>query len=162
MIDFTEIEKDFIRRNVLPDFDWTWFEIPTEPIPLEKPIYECKVALITTSGAYLRQTQQPFETKSSLGDDTFRVIPNDIAPEEIALAHPGYDTIRALQDLDCVFPLALLNKFKEKSVIGAVAPRHFSFIGYIPRTERLIWKVAPVVGRTLLKDKVDLAILVPA
>ncbi|MCF6155106.1 MAG: hypothetical protein E3K36_07610 [Candidatus Brocadia sp.] len=43
MMDFTEIEKDFIKKKLISDFDWTRFGLPTEPIPLEKPIDERKV-----------------------------------------------------------------------------------------------------------------------
>ncbi|MFQ5669318.1 MAG: hypothetical protein ACE5HD_02220 [Acidobacteriota bacterium] len=43
-----------------------------------------------------------------------------------------------------------------------MAPRHVSFMGYIPRPENLIRRTAPQVGRMLMEDKVDLVILVPS
>lgn len=159
---FLDIEEDFIRRKVLPDFAWVSFDEPTEPNRLKKPISQCRVALITTSGAYLPANQERFETKKRLGDDTSRIIPNGTAPEEIALAHPGYDTRRAKEDLDTVFPYQLLNRFAEQGLIGEAAPRHFSFMGFVPRPERLIWKSAPNVSHLLKEDGVDLAILVPS
>lgn len=161
-MDFTEIEKAFVRKKVLPDFDWTRFDQPTEPTPLKKPIEQCRVALVTTSGAYLREAQLPFATRSPSGDDSFRIIPNETPIAEIALSHPGYDTRRALQDLDCVFPLALLNRFQKLGEIGSAAPRHFSFMGFIPGTERLLAEIAPQVGFELRQDQVDLALLVPS
>ena len=159
---FLDVEKDFVRCKVLPDFEWTGFEEATEPHPLAKPMTECKVALVVTAGAYLRDSQERFDVRNTLGDDSFRIIPGDAAPEEIALAHPGYDTKRAMQDLDTVFPYRLLSKLAAQGVIGAAAQRHFSFMGYVPRTERLLWKNAPRVGRLLRDDGVDLAILVPS
>lgn len=159
---FLDIERDFIRGKILPDFDWMSFEAPTEPNPLTKPISQCRVALVTTSGAYLPASQERFDTKNRLGDDSFRIIPNGTAPEEIALAHPGYDTKRAMQDLDTVFPYLLLNKLAAQGVIAEAAPRHFSFMGYVPRPERLIWGTAPRAGRLLREDGADLAILVPS
>ncbi|PNU19565.1 hypothetical protein C2E25_12075 [Geothermobacter hydrogeniphilus] len=161
-MDFTAIEKEFIRQKVLPDFDWTRFDQPTHPVPLKKPVQQCRVALVTTSGAYLREKQQPFTTKSPTGDDSFRIIPNETPIEAIALAHPGYNTRRALQDLDCVFPLSLLNRLQRHEEIGATAPRHFSFMGFIPQTERLLADIAPQVGVELQRDQVDLALLVPS
>lgn len=161
-MDFTEIEKAFVRKKVLPDFDWTRFDQPTKPAPLKKPIKQCRVALVTTSGAYLRGGQLPFATRSPSGDDSFRIIPNETPIAEIALSHPGYDTRRALQDLDCVFPLALLNRFQKLGEIGSAAPRHFSFMGFIPGTERLLAEIAPQVGFELRQDQVDLALLVPS
>jgi D-proline reductase (dithiol) PrdB len=159
---FLDIERDFVRRKVLPDFEWTRFELATEPNPLTRPIKECRVALVVTAGAYLRGSQDRFDVKNPLGDDSFRIIPSNTAPEEIALAHPGYDTKRAGQDLDTVFPYQLLNKLAAQDVIGKAAPRHFSFMGYVPRPERLIWRTAPQVGRLLREDGVDLVILVPS
>lgn len=161
-MDFAQVEKDYVRQKALPDFDWTCFETPTEPGPLTKPLAQCRVALVTTSGAYLRDSQSPFATKSPTGDDSFRIIPNDTPTTAIGLSHPGYNTRRALEDLDCVFPLALLNRLQQQGEIGAVAPRHMSFMGYIPHTERLLAEIAPQVGAELQRDQVDLALLVPS
>jgi hypothetical protein len=161
-MDFTQVEKEFIRKKVVPDFDWTRFDQPTQPVLLKKPVTQCRVGLVATAGAYLLGSQQPFATKSPTGDDSFRIIPNETPITEIALAHPGYNTRRALQDLDCVFPLTLLNRFQQQGEIGTAAPRHFSFMGFIPQTERLLAEVAPQVGTELIRDQVDLALLVPS
>ncbi len=159
---FLDVEGDFIRGKVLPDFEWTPFVSPTEPTPLCKPVNECKVALIVTAGAYLAGCQARFDSRNPLGDDSFRIIPGDTPVEQISLSHPGYDTKRALTDLGTVFPYQLLRQLEENGTIGATAPRHFSFMGYIPRTERLLWNNAPQVARMLRDDGVDLAVLVPS
>ncbi|MDD5760424.1 MAG: glycine/sarcosine/betaine reductase selenoprotein B family protein [Desulfobulbaceae bacterium] len=159
---FLDVEADFIRNKVLPDFSWTSFQEPTAPAPLTKPVEECTVALVVTAGAYLAGSQQRFDIRNPLGDDSFRIIPSDTPAADIALSHPGYDTKRAQTDLDTVFPYQLLNGMKEVGVIGRVAPRHASFMGYVPRTERLLWDQAPQVARMLREDGVDLAILVPS
>ncbi|NOY53368.1 MAG: hypothetical protein GXP58_07065 [Deltaproteobacteria bacterium] len=161
-MNFAEVERDYIRSRILPDFEWMYFSRPTDHHPVGKPVDQCRVALVTTSGAYLRNRQGPFSTRNKLGDDSFRVIPNDIDPEEIALAHPGYDTKRALKDLDCVFPLGLLKQLRIEGAIREAAPRHFSFMGYVPFPEKLIAERVPLVGGALLDDGVDLVILVPS
>jgi len=159
---FLDVEGEFIRNKVLPDFDWMFFNEPTAPTPLSKPVNDCKVALVVTAGAYLADSQPRFDTRNPLGDDSFRIIPGNIKPTEIALSHPGYDTRRAQTDLDTVFPFQLLSRLCEAGEIGAVASQHVSFMGYIPRTERLLWDRAPQVARELLNDGVDLAVLVPS
>ena len=161
-MNFLDVEGDYIRSKVLPDFAWTGFAVPTEPSLLSKPVTDCTVALVVTAGAYLPASQPRFETKNPLGDDSYRVIPSDVSAEHVALSHPGYDTKRAMLDLDTVFPFQLLNRLRTQGEIGAVAPRHFSFMGYVPRTERLVWQHAPQVARMLREDGVDLAILVPS
>ncbi|HZK49063.1 MAG TPA: glycine/sarcosine/betaine reductase selenoprotein B family protein [Thermoleophilia bacterium] len=160
--DFSVVEGDFLRSKFLPDFEWARFDRPTESVALARPIEQARVALVVTAGAYLPACQEPFNTKTFLGDDSFRVIPGDARREDIGLCHPGYDTRRAAQDLDCVFPLALLRELQGEGAIGEVAPRHVSFMGYIPRTEHLITETAPEAARILADDGVDLAILVPS
>ena len=125
---FLEVEGDFIRGKILPDFEWTAFAEPTEPAPLTKPINECRVALVVTAGAYLAGSQTRFDNRNPLGDDSFRIIPSDTPAEQIALSHPGYDTKRALTDLDTVFPFQLIRRMQDDGNIGTVAPRHFSFM----------------------------------
>ncbi len=159
---FLDVEGEFIKNKVLPDFSWTFFTEPTEPAPLVKPLQECSVALVVTAGAYLTSSQLRFDIRNPLGDDSFRIIPNDTPESEIALSHPGYDTRRAKTDLDTVFPYQLLNRMEESGEIGKVAPNHASFMGYIPRTDPLLWNQAPQVARMLREDGVDLAILVPS
>jgi len=161
-LNFAEVERDYIRSRILPDFEWVSYAVPSRHHPLPKPIERCRVALVTTSGAYLRGRQEPFRTRDKLGDDSFRIIPNGVDPKEIALSHPGYDTRRAMKDPDCVFPLGLLNRLRLEGVVGESAPRHFSFMGYIPRPDQLISERVSEVGRALLNDGVDLVIIVPS
>jgi len=161
-VDFTVVEGDYIRSKLIPDFEWTRFDRATEPVPLSKPVTDARVALVVTAGAYLTGSQEAFNAKTALGDDTFRVIPGDTPREDIALSHPGYDTRRAAQDLDCVFPLTLLRELQAQRAIGEIASRHVSFMGYIPRTERLLTETAPKAAHILAEDEVDLAILVPS
>ncbi|MBI5344813.1 MAG: hypothetical protein HZB83_05680 [Deltaproteobacteria bacterium] len=160
-MDFSVVERDFLRKY-LPDFDWTGFDAPTEHVPLKKPVEECRVALVATSGAYIKGKQEPFAVKNLLGDDSYRIISYETPAGDIALSHPGYDTKRAAHDLDCVFPLAMLNTLKDKGAVGETAPRHFSFMGYIARPERLLNETAPQVTGLLKEDRVDLVILVPS
>jgi D-proline reductase (dithiol) PrdB len=161
-MNFADVEKDYLRKRGLPDFEWTSFAAPAEPNPLTKSIRQSRVAIVATAGAFVSGAQAPFITKSIHGDDSFRIIPNETAIETIDLAHPGYVTTRAKKNLDCVFPLALVNQFHAAAEIGSAAPRHASFMGFIPNTERLIRQQAPEVGRMLIRDGVDLVILVPS
>ena len=159
---FTDVERDYLRRKLVPDFEWTTFVEPTASVPLGKPVQACRVALVVTSGAYLAASQPRFNTRNPLGDDSFRVVPSETPPSQIALAHPGYDTRRAQQDLDTVFPYQLLSRLCAAGAIGEVAPRHVSFMGYIPLTESLVRERAPQVAQLLREDGVDLVILVPS
>lgn len=61
-----------------------------------------------------------------------------------------------------VFPLGLLRELAHDGEIGAVAPRAFSFMGYVPDGEQLLDRSGPEAAAKLLSDAVDLVLLVPS
>jgi len=124
--------------------------------PLQGPLPEATVALITTSGVHLRE-DPPFKLSS---DSTFRVIPRTANPGDLAISHRAYDRTDALRDVNLVFPLQRLRELEAEGVIGRVADRHYGF-GLVDQVAEL---VAPgrEVGRLLKRDQVDLALFVPA
>ncbi|MFQ5479158.1 MAG: glycine/sarcosine/betaine reductase selenoprotein B family protein [Candidatus Binatia bacterium] len=129
--------------------------------PLTKPIDQCKVALVTTGGLILRE-HEPFDLNDSAGDCSYRVIPDNAAPEDIVISHLFYDRSSVEVDTEVMLPLALLRRYASEGKIGAVAPRHFSFSGGIPDPTPLVTEYAPEVARHLAEDEVDLVVLTPA
>jgi len=121
----------------------------------------CTVALVTTAGVHLKD-DRPFELTNRLGDHTFRAIPHDTPFAQLALSHIGYNTKKISQDINCVFPLERLRELAQEGMIGALAPQHVSFMGYIPITDPLVKGTAPAVAAQLRQDEVDLVLLVPA
>jgi D-proline reductase (dithiol) PrdB len=93
------------------------------------------------------------------GDPSYRVIP--LESEKVRLHHPGYDVRRARKDPGVVFPLALLRAMAAEGKIGELAPRAFSYMGYIPHAEPLLMDTGPEVANALIADQVDLALLIP-
>ena len=157
---FAEVERDFVRDKILPDFEFEWFDQPSRVNPLRIPVDRAIVAVVTTAGAYVKGQQAPFALGKE-GDASFREISADITLNQLGLSHVGYDTKRALQDPNVVFPLDRLRELKETDKVGEIAPRHFSFMGYSPRVHPLADN-AREVARRLASDQVDLVLLVPA
>lgn len=124
---------------------------------VKKDISESKVAFITTAGVHLK-TDEPFNTD---GDHTYRMIPGDAAEEELMITHTHYDHEHADQDMDVVFPLALMQALAERGVIGSVAPRNYGLMGYIPQVNRLISGTGPEMADALAADGVDICLLSP-
>ncbi len=153
---FIEDERAFVR-GFYPTFEWIESAAPTirtaPPVPLER----ARVALVTTAGAYVTG-QTPFD-RGDDGDPSCRCFAADA---RIRFSHPGFDTVRAYRDPDVVVPLVTLAALASDGIIGAVAPRVFSFMGYVPDPTTLLAESAPRVARELLADAVDLALLVPA
>ena len=156
--EFAQVEYEYVRNHVYASFDWKTFEEPSPRRRLQLPLARARIALVATAGAHLPE-QPPFDLGKS-GDSSYRELPADA--QELRFAHVGYDTRRAREDPDVVFPLALLRRLAEEGEIGSVAPRAFSFMGYIPEADTLLDDTGPEVAAKLLADAVDLVLLVPS
>jgi D-proline reductase (dithiol) PrdB len=121
---------------------------------------EQTVALVTSGGLYLRESQAPFNTESIHGDPTFREIPRTTRPEDIRIAHAHYDHSQAEEDINVVFPLQRLIELQAEGIIGKVAGTHYSF-SYVNDVVPLVTQAVPEIIRRLRADRVDFVILVP-
>jgi D-proline reductase (dithiol) PrdB len=129
---------------------------------LRKPLGEARVAVVTTA-AFFTPDQRPFDTSIRGGDYSFRVLDADVDLATLQIAHrsDAFD-IRGLEsDKNLALPLDRLKSLAQESVIGEVAPRHFSFMGSIAAPGRLIAQTAPEVVRELAADAVDAVLLTP-
>lgn len=160
-MNFAEVERDYIRSRLLPDFEWVVKTQPSRINPLRKPLRESRVALVATGGVHLA-ADRPFRLLDKKGDWSWREIPGDATFDRLRLSHVGYNTRKVCEDINCVFPLERLRELATEGAIGSVSPRHFSFMGYIPITEPLVTGTAPEVAQKLREDEVDLVLLAPA
>jgi D-proline reductase (dithiol) PrdB len=136
-------------------------EIPWTPMTL--PLARASIALVSTAGVH-RRAQPAFDMRDPDGDPTFREIPRDTRRDQLVITHDYYDHRDADRDLNIVLPLDRLAELAAAGDIGAVAPRHFSFMGHIDRRHIRTLQVqsAPAVARALLADRVDAVLLAPA
>lgn len=130
--------------------------------PVRKPLAHCTVALVTTAGLSLAD-QPPFDTTIGKGDSSFREFPATISPQALEMNHRSwaFDQTGILQNRNLVMPLDRLHEMQVRGEIGAVAPRHYSFMGSIIGPAKLIKESAPEVARRLAADAVDVALLTP-
>ena len=124
--------------------------------PLDRPIAEATVVLITTSGVHLT-SDRPFDVPDR---GTFRILPRDVQAGEVTLTHPAYDRRDAQRDLNLVFPIERLRELETEGVIGRLAGEHYGF-GLTPNDRDLVGP-GKEVARRLEREGVDLALLVPA
>ncbi|MYD36917.1 MAG: hypothetical protein F4X20_07940 [Dehalococcoidia bacterium] len=146
-------ERDLISR-VNPNaisFDsspWT---------PFEKPLSEARIALLTTGGAYVRDTQEPY-----IDDDpSYRVISSTTPASDLAIFHVHYDTSNAEKDINVIFPIERLREMAAEGALGSLSADAFGFMGYIvgDNIPRLMEETAPEVARMLVADRVDAALI---
>lgn len=157
MISTLKITAALIRRTH-PDFEFIVFN--DSPItPLNKPLQECKLAIITTGGIHLK-SDIPFYMKEPGGDCSYRIIPDDTVDDDIRVSHKWYNHKFITSDINCVFPIDRMREYARKGVIGALSEKHYSFMGHIYETGPLVKNVKKV-GDRLKKLNVDIAFLTP-
>ena len=123
--------------------------------PLAKPLSQCTVALMTTGGVHLK-SDTPFAVADAHGDPSFREIPMDVNPGDLAITHTHYNHVDADRDVNCMFPIDRLRELAADGTIGAVAPRAYNIMGFNPDPARLIEETAPELARRYQADDVDL------
>ncbi len=129
---------------------------------LTRPVTASRVALVTSAG-FVAPAEAPFDLDLKGGDCSFRTIAGDAALDTLAMHHrsDAYDPAPIASDPNVAFPLDRLRALAAEGVIGAVAPRHLSFMGSITMPDRLSTEFAPAAGEVLTGDGVDIALLVP-
>ncbi len=136
-----------------------------DPVPwtqLAKPLSECRLALVSSAG-FVGPEQAPFDETVRGGDPSFREIPSDIDPATLVETHRSelFDHAGLARDPNLGFPIARVRELAERGRIGAVSPFHLSFMGSITAPGRCTRDSVPEVVRRLLRESVDVALLVP-
>jgi D-proline reductase (dithiol) PrdB len=125
----------------------------------EKPLHECRVALVTTGGVHLPEDTR-FDIDDTSGDCSYREIPG--TADVLTWTHAYYAPDCGGEDLDSIFPLWTLRELESEGVVGELNDRHFSFMGAIHEPTPLVERTAPEVARKLADDGVDAALLTPS
>jgi len=142
---------------------YRWRQI--DPVPwarLEKPLAECRLALVSSAG-FVHRGQEPFDESVRGGDYSFREIPNDADVSELSDFHrsKAYDHTGMGKDPNLAFPLDRVRELVESGRVRSLARSHISFMGSITAPGRLIRHTAPAAAQRLVDDEVDIALLVP-
>ena len=151
------IIKSWIDLEPEREIPWT---------PLEKPLAECTVALISSGGIALK-TDQPFDQECErqhpwCGDHTFRRIPLTARAQDIKLYHLHVDPTFVEQDINCLLPVGRLAELADAGEIGRAAEVHYSFMGYNLQPEALLEQTTPAIIASLQDEGVDAVVLIPA
>jgi D-proline reductase (dithiol) PrdB len=128
----------------------------------EKPLSQCKVALVTTAGLH-HKDQHPFYMHDKMGDPTYREVSLTRDSDSIMITHDYYNHSDADRDINVVFPIDRLKELAAEGAIGSVAETHYSFMGHIldAHIRTLIGETAPEVALNLKSQSVDIVVLTP-
>lgn len=141
-----------------------------EPIPftpLDKPLSECRFALVTTAGIHDKTKDPPFDMEREKreplwGDRTYRRISRDARQEDIGASHLHINNRDILQDVNIVLPVHRFLEMESEGVIGSLAPTSYSFMGYQPDTSEWRERYGREVASLMKDEAVDAVLLTPA
>ena len=121
-----------------------------------------RLLLITSSGAYLKDEQEPFDAEHQVGDYSIRPFPFTTPASDLAFAHTHYDHAAVDADPEVLIPLGHLSRMVDEGRIGEMAPTVISFSGYLRDVARVVDEVIPPMLEIARKEQADGALLVPA
>src|SRR5690606_13108205 len=127
---------------------------------LQKPVSQCKVALVSTAGVHLK-SDEPFDVDNPAGDPSFRLIPKDVTEQELTVTHIYIDTKFAKTDPSIVFPLQQLKKAAADGKIGVASNVNIGLNGGILDTAIAEKDFIPKVVELFNNEGIDAALLVP-
>jgi hypothetical protein len=138
--------------------------------PLEQPLSETRLALISAGGVYVvdddpmgpdgptQQKSLDLITEFIRGTPTLSAVPVETPDARLTARHPGYDARTAQRDINTVFPLAHLRTLAAQGTVR-LADTHYGFIGATSQT-KLRKHVAPRWAEQMAASDVDAALLV--
>jgi len=155
------IERTRRLYSTQAPYRWVHHDPEAEPspwTPIRRPLADSRVALVASGGVHLA-SQEPFHFRN---DVSHREIPLETENAELRVTHFGYDVRDARLDPGCVFPLAALRALAAEGAIAGLAGPALSFMGGIYSARLVRDELAPRLRDLVLRQRADLAYLVPA
>jgi D-proline reductase (dithiol) PrdB len=142
---------------------YRWRRIDPVPwTPLKKPLKECRLAMVS-SAAIVAADQDPFDNFIRIGDTGIREIYSDVDVATLRETHrsKAFDHTGIRQDPNLAFPVDRFRELADAGFVGSLNHRYFSLMGSVTAPAQLIKKTIPRVVPELVKDQVDIALLIP-
>jgi len=121
--------------------------------PLRRDLKDCRIALVSTSGAYV-EGMQPF----SDNDLSFRLIPTDTDTKKIHFVPGHFDTSKGAEDANIMFPLDRLRDLVACGEVRTLAEHHIS-MGLTTELRRLKETVSWEIAEVVMKMRPDVVVL---
>ena len=161
----------FLPRTFRPIYEGRGaFPGEEEPVwtPFAKRLAESRIALLTSAGMYLKQSQPSFDLEREQahpewGDPGWRAIPASATAADIGVAHLHINDEDLLADPEIALPAHLLSDLAGEGVIGGATANHLSVMGFQERNLH-DWRdtTAPELIAHLRDQGADGLILAPA
>ena len=149
----------YLGQGYEKPYQWAHFDdVPFAP--LQKPLSECTVALVSTSDIAVRSGDGRDTTHEMLAGNVYSLA-SDTPLDDLFSRQEHYDkNATTLDDTNSYFPISRLQELVERGRIGALAPRaHGVYTAYSQHKTSDV--DAPEVLRRCREDGVDVVILTP-
>ena len=120
---------------------------------LRRDLKDCRVALVSTSGAYAAG-MEPY----SENDLKFHLIPDDADTRLIQFVSGHFDTSKAAVDPNILFPLDRLHDLMAAGEIGKMSEYHIA-MGLTTELRKLKEEVSWDVAKAVLQTRPDVVVL---
>ncbi len=151
---------------------WEYDEGPFTP--LQKPLSEVRLALISSSGHFVEgKDPEPFGVKDMTQAEAVKrisdflksepdlsTIPIDTPRERLRVRHGGYDIHGAMIDPNVAFPLERLMELDREGLFGELHREAYSFVGAASQI-RIMSHAGPQWVRLLKEQGIDAVLMVP-
>jgi len=132
--------------------------------PLNKPLSECRVTLVTTASfMLLDEGGLPLEESMMLGTNELEVFtaPSDWPADRILSTSEDHDRYQTdMTDVNAYFPITRLQEFLEEGVFGSLSRNYYRTLpNYSHRKTTEV--DGPEILRQCREDHVDVALLTP-
>ena len=121
--------------------------------PLKRELKDCRIALVSTSGAYV-EGMQPFGEN----DLSFRLVPSDTDISRIRFVPGHFDTSKGAEDPNIMFPLDRLRELVQSGEIGKLTEHHVS-MGLTTELRKLKETVSWDIAEAVMKMRPAAALL---
>lgn len=161
----------FLPRSFRPLYEGRGpFPGEEDPVwtPFSKRLGESRIALLTSAGLHLRESQPAFDldterAKPDWGDPSWRAIPAGAEAGELGVAHLHINDEDLLADPEVALPMQALDHLVREGVVGSAAGSHVAVMGFQDRRLK-DWhgRTAPAIVAHLREQGVDGLVLAPA
>ena len=120
---------------------------------LRRDLKDCRVGLVSTSGAYAAGMRPYAEN-----DLTFHLIPDTTETHLIHFVPGHFDTSKAAADPNVLFPLDRLHDLVAAGEIGKMTEQHVA-MGMTTELRKLKEEVSWYIARAVLQERPDVVVL---
>jgi len=150
------IAQRYVQLGYQP-YRWYAADAPAAFAPLQKPLEQATLGMLSTSGAYaLGQLAYHYKDDCSI-----REIPSATPDADLRFSHITENyLVDPRRDPGCIFPLRALRELVTQGVVGRLAERVLSCMGGVYSQRRVREEVAPAVLASMQRQGVDAALLI--